>query len=267
MKIKEYRYNCDFCNKEIMGRKAYDIYKKTEYKKGLRGFCSVKCYHSDVCKKEISCKNCELKFIPNGYKRKYCSHKCSAEYNNKNRDKNFYKINKNSKCIDCGKNIQITRTIGHNFAKCYDCKNKNSICVVCKSDYDYKKTGNKFCRNQCRDKFIKEQASLRQYREMCKFDFNLKDYASEFDFELVKKYGWYSPANKKNNLGGVSRDHMVSVRYGFDNKIGPEIIKHPANCKIMINSKNISKYKNCSMTLQELKKRIKEWNLKYKMDP
>jgi hypothetical protein len=47
-------------------------------------------------------------------------------------------------------------------------------------------------------------------------NFNDEDY---FNFLLVEKHGWYSPTNKNNNLSGVSRDHMFSVREGFEKGI------------------------------------------------
>ena len=83
-----------------------------------------------------------------------------------------------------------------------------------------------------------------KYRLDCNFKFNLSDYKDEFDFSLVEKYGWYSPTNKNDNISGVSRDHMLSVREGFENGIDPNIISHPANCRLMIHSENISKNKN-----------------------
>ena len=95
------------------------------------------------------------------------------------------------------------------------------------------------------------------------FRFSLKDYPDEFDFELIEKYGFYSPANKNNNLNGVSRDHMYSVYEGYKNNISPKIISHPANCKLLKHTDNISKNKKCSITLDELLERIKEWEIKY----
>ena len=77
--------------------------------------------------------------------------------------------------------------------------------------------------------------------------------------KLVEKYGWYSPSNKGNNLNGVSKDHMYSVREGFINNIDCEIIKHPANCKLMIHNENNLKNSTCSITLDELLNRIKNW--------
>lgn len=105
--------------------------------------------------------------------------------------------------------------------------------------------------------------SLVRYRMDCKFNFNLADYKEEFDFKLVKEYGWYSPSNKKNNLGGVSRDHMFSIREGFEMNIDPKILSHPANCQLLIHSKNISKHRKSSITLEELLTKIEEFDKKY----
>jgi hypothetical protein len=87
----------------------------------------------------------------------------------------------------------------------------------------------------------------------------MKDCVEKFDLTIVNEYGWYSPKNKGNNLGGVSKDHMYSVREGFINGVDPEIIKHPAKCKLLLHSENNKKNYNCSITLDELKEKIKNW--------
>jgi hypothetical protein len=70
-------------------------------------------------------------------------------------------------------------------------------------------------RKQAREK----RPALINYRKDCAFKFNLADYPDEFDFKLIEQYGWYSAKNRGNNLTGVSRDHLVSIRYGFDNNV------------------------------------------------
>ena len=104
---------------------------------------------------------------------------------------------------------------------------------------------------------------LKMYRQCCQFKFGVKSYPDEFDFNLINTYGWYSAKNRGNNLGGVLRDHMVSVRYGFDHKIDPYLLSHPANCILVLQSDNASKGNDCSITIDELKTRIKEWESKY----
>jgi len=85
------------------------------------------------------------------------------------------------------------------------------------------------------------------------------DYSNKFDLSLVEQHGWYSPINKRNNLNGVSKDHMYSVRDGFINNIEPEIIKHPANCKLLLHNDNNRKNYTSSITIDDLIERIKNW--------
>ncbi len=108
------------------------------------------------------------------------------------------------------------------------------------------------------DKTIKSE-----YRKACKFRFNLKDYPDNFDFWLIEQYGWYKAKNKGDNLGGVSRDHMLSVSEGFELGIDPFLLAHPANCKLLIHTDNISKNKKSTITFDELLNRIKNFDEKY----
>ena len=110
----------------------------------------------------------------------------------------------------------------------------------------------------------RDLSSLTGYRKECSFSFNLSDYPSEFDFLLVEKYGWYRAKNRGDNLNGVSRDHIVSVLFGYENGIDPKIISHPANCQLLRHNENASKNKNCSLTIDELLVKISQWDDKYK---
>jgi hypothetical protein len=137
-------------------------------------------------------------------------------------------------------------------------------CPHCKKDFNTTKKDKKFCSVECWKKCLAEKSNkIQSYRRKCKFNFNPYKYPNEFDMKLLKDRGFYSPSNKKNNLGGVSKDHMVSVRWGFDNTTDPKIISHPANCQLMIHNENISKHKKCDLTLEELLVRISRWEEKY----
>jgi len=59
---------------------------------------------------------------------------------------------------------------------------------------------------------------------------------------------------------GVSRDHVISVAYGFENNIDPLIIKHPANCQLLRHSDNSSKHIKCDMVIENLLEKINKWN-------
>ena len=58
----------------------------------------------------------------------------------------------------------------------------------------------------------------------------------------------------------LHRDHMISIKYGWENKIPAEIISHPANCHIMRYEENCAKNADVSITQEELKDRITNWN-------
>lgn len=105
--------------------------------------------------------------------------------------------------------------------------------------------------------------NLRQYRTDCAFKFSVYDYAEEFDLLLIEQYGWYKAKNRGNNQNGVSRDHLISVKYGFENNLSPKMLAHPANCRLIRHSENVRKYSKNLISIEELQKRIFDWELKY----
>lgn len=159
-----------------------------------------------------------------------------------------------------------------NRGRVYDSRLKTMVLPKAKIFNDCKtcfaKTTNKsYCSISCsskRQKRIYNDFDVKKvYKRSCNFKFALKSYPTEFDFSLIEEHGWYAASNHGNNLNGVSRDHMVSVDYGWQNKIDPKIISHPANCVLMQHSDNFRKGTSCSITLDELLVRIEQWNKKY----
>jgi len=141
-------------------------------------------------------------------------------------------------------------------------------CLNCEKEFTTLKKTGKFCSNPCAIQKRTELArsvrsALVNYRADCAFRFNLSDYPEEFDFTLVEAYGWYKAKNNGDNPHGVSRDHMVSVRYGFDNHLPAEHIRHPANCRLILQSHNVSKGTKNFLTYDQLLSRIAEWDNKY----
>jgi hypothetical protein len=186
----------------------------------------------------VNCVECDLEFNGNIKEvRKFCSRSCSTTYNNK------------VKTITEDTKLKISNTLKNKNKKlikirlCKNCNNvvgsKKIICDSCRLDY------------------------YEYYRPSSNFNFDINLYKDRFDISLVGKYGWYSPSNKGNNLDGVSKDHMFSVKDGFVNKISIDIIKHPANCRLMIHRDNQVKNSKSVITLEELLKRIEEWNKWY----
>lgn len=105
-----------------------------------------------------------------------------------------------------------------------------------------------------------DKEGIDRYRQLCEFKFNLNDYPNEFNFKLIEEHGWYKAKNKGDNPNGVSRDHMYSIKEGFKNGVDPYYMSHPANCRLMRHGDNNKKKTNCSITLEELIKRVEEWD-------
>jgi hypothetical protein len=195
--------------------------------------------------------------IPYEYrKNNYCNHSCVALHNNPIRE------------VTWGDNIKNGI---HNYLIENGIREKEKIgkyeiiCKGCGNIFEKNRNDIRYCSSNCRkESKRKNMDEYRKYRIDSNFNFNLSDYENEFDFTLVEKYGWYSPTNKNNNLGGVSRDHMFSVREGFEKGIDPKLISHPANCRLMIHTENISKNKKSIITIEELLDRIEKFEEKYK---
>lgn len=223
--------------------------------------------------KKYVCLNCGLEF--NGlisHNRKFCSKKCSGIVNSCNRihteetkDKIRRKLvdrvftpetirkisgSNNSNWID-GRSLGR----GHGRVKRESTEKLKRKCKYCK-EFNIEKKYKTIC-DICRIDYYEV------YRPDCNFKFNVRDFVNEFEFSLVEKYGWYSPSNKGNNLSGVSKDHLYSVKDGFMNKIDPKVISHPANCKLMVHSQNSKKNSKSSITIEELMCGIKNWEIKY----
>jgi hypothetical protein len=201
------------------------------------------------------CKECD-KVIPyDKNSNDFCNRSCRTSFINKNRDVNWGdKISESIKSYIKSNGVFgcLTKSI-----------KVDKICINCNNIFNSK--NKKFCTKKCRIDYNRSNMDeYKKYKLDSIFKFSLKDYPQEFDFKLVEDYGWYSPSNKNNNLTGVSRDHMLSIREGFELGIDPSIISHPANCKLMIHNENISKNKKSSISLEELLKRIENWNNKYK---
>jgi hypothetical protein len=105
-----------------------------------------------------------------------------------------------------------------------------------------------------------KKITYKEYSQECKFKFDIEKFPNEFDLDLIEKLGWYTA----NNPSGISRDHMLSISYGWKNNIVPSIIKHPANCKLMVYEENHKKGNGSSIDITELTERINNWNDKYK---
>ena len=165
----------------------------------------------------------------------FCSKSCSTSYNN---------ILRGPRTPETKAKIGRTNTRGVKPKPKRFCKRCGEVEMV--------KTKKTIC-NRCKKRYYE------YYLPSCKFIFDIKLYPDVFDLSLVEEYGWYSPSNKKNNLKGVSKDHKFSIRDGFLNKIDPELIRHPANCELMLHEDNQRKNRKSSITFEKLLSLIDNW--------
>lgn len=259
---KQIQITCAYCSKSA----HKDLSEVTRtHKKGNKIYCSRKCSNlSKITHKKVFCAQCQKEIIKQNKdikrsKNSFCSSSCCTTFNNLKRD---YSLTVWDESARNKARINTLKKYEEQIKIYLKTPNK---CSVCKSELPFKKRKNTYCSFKCKNpiKPIKD-LSLIEYRNKCKFNFGLSTFPNEFDFSLIKKYGWYSPSNKKNNLQGVSRDHMYSVKEGFLNNINPEYLKHPANCQLLQHSHNISKNYRSVIHLEELLERIEIWDLLYK---
>lgn len=209
----------------------------------------------DVKDFSVMCQRCQLRFVVKEREKRhperevyYCSRSCANSRGPRTEDfkkKISHKLSGRilservtKSCLHCNKQFETTI---HDAKKCCS--------VSCSLAHRYRHV---------------DREGLKYYRGLCSFKFNLADYPDEFDFSLIEQHGWYAAKNHGDNLGGVSRDHMISIRYGYEKGIDPEVISHPANCQLLVHGSNVSKGKKCDMTIEQLQQKIVEWNEKYR---
>ena len=233
------------------------------------------------------CQYCSKTFnVSPGSYGKFCSLSCGTSFKNKMnlaKAKDSYNLNPN-KCKCCLKGIDyekrknkycsiscastvtnsVSRKRGPNpKEKLPYSKIKFILCSHTNQYYSNKNPNGTTRRCSPYIKTLKEK-----YYAAARFKFNVYHYPEEFDMTLIDTNGWYTcPGLKRKgqpkNVLGVSRDHIISVSYGFTNNIDPSIISHPANCRIILHSENKKKSTKCDLTIDQLLERIAVWDTKY----
>ena len=188
--------------------KTRDYTKYSETQANKKKLREIKYYENPKL-----CKNCKEVILFSKLKNNFCSHSCSAAHNNLHRV-----------CKPFNVDVERCRKMArNNFHKDYielidEYKKAPKLCMFCKKEIQYCKRHHNHCSRICSQKSIRAtKTELENYRRDCQFNFNLKDFEYEYDFKLIEQYGWYKPTNRGNNLKGVSRDHMISINYGFKN--------------------------------------------------
>lgn len=101
-----------------------------------------------------------------------------------------------------------------------------------------------------------EKTDIIRYRYLSSFILSAIDIPHVKGYQLLQKLGYYS----KDNPGGVVKDHRISIKVGFENKMKPEILAHPVNCEFLTVADNVKKSANCSLTIPILYEEIAKWD-------
>ncbi len=197
----------------------------------------------------------------------FCNHSCSAKFSNKLRKGTKHNLSEEGRKVlidSANKNFKGERRDRINIEKEKYNAGKLNTCINCNSTLVFKHRNRIFCNINCKkDYYSKNKTEFGLYYFLSKFKFNLRSFSEEFNFSLIEKFGWYKAKNNGDNVEGVSRDHMFSVKEGFRKLINPLLLAHPANCELIVNKQNQSKSDGCSLELEKLLEKIKIFEDRY----
>jgi len=163
---KQIELICAGCN--VIFTRPHKQWKYQSNKGGpdYETFCSTKCQQAQRKTKVIvDCANCgvpvERKVSELRGDNSFCSQSCSAQFNNQHRKETGFTTKgktRNSICIDCGMETEISVHTPHNKARCENCKPIHSkktknvgtlilVCIDCKKYIDNPTTRKRFCDN------------------------------------------------------------------------------------------------------------------------
>lgn len=207
---------------------------------------------------------------------KTCSRKCSGLYHSGSNNPNYGKIwteeqkNKQSKIIkskvdDVYRKKAGSANKGVKFSK-ERIESMHSHREASSYSRPHSVEAKKLIGEKSKEKFTEEYKQ--KHRQKCiELGYWVSDEDKD-DYEIYVEHSeWVKPMwdladktlletvgifNSKTNRNGLVRDHMLSRKYGFDNGIFPEIIRHPANCQIITHSENSSKREKSCLTFVEL---------------
>lgn len=251
------------------------IPKRTNNKNPQK-FCSMLCSsESSRTRSKHKCDVCDnITTNP-----KFCSQSCAAKFNNAQRLDNGYTVTKEHKLKTSaslkGKykgnpiDNRLKWTTPTNNIIFYEITGPFTKLYLCKCKF----TGTYFVSKTLKTILPRLARTKKEYSYACRFTFGISSYPEWFSCAstLISEFGWYSTPGSarsgKLNTTGISRDHMVSMSYGFKNNIPPHIISHPANCELLQHTNNQHKNKKCSISIEELYIRIEKFNALYPASP
>lgn len=218
------------------------------------------------------CENCGSLLDYSHRKNKFCSKSCAALYNNNRKTITTKGKTKSHHCSICGDEFTGSIHLPKNSSICLKCRNKQRASIRISPSYPScvlyintcQKTGLVFCSSAWKKYHPEVINDKEDYYRACKFKFSISDFPHWFNTDIIKKHGMYSPGNRtERNINGTSRDHLVSISYGWKNNIDTKLLSHPANCDLKLHKDNQSKRHRCEITVEELKERIQDFEKIY----
>jgi hypothetical protein len=272
--------NCKICEKELLNKKSKSLCSECYNKKW-----EVKCVN---CEKQYSvtahyfiqidtpnhrCKQCKLK----GEGNPNYGNKWSDELKNKVSEIIKSKVDEKYR-LNCAKGMQgktvsnetkikrketlikrygkLSNTTGHTkqSLEIISLKSKNKFTP------EYLKKVRKV--NEERGNWIPLDVKNDYYfyRDLSNWKCQVLNY-NIVGIELLKNEKLYDKKNPNKNA--LIRDHMYGRKSGFNNKVFPELLRHPANCQLITHGDNIKKSKlnnDCVIDLNELFDKILLWD-------
>ena len=210
------------------------------------------------------CSQCQSVLTANHHK-KFCSKSCAATYNNTIRPKRQRQSPRDLVCLTCSKTINCrgriycSRTCSaiasqnrpHKRKKEFiSCRCKHENCGVVWESKKYAK-------------YCSQHSHLYSHNERARYWFtiNVYKFPELFDIDSLTKIGFRSSTNPN----GYTRDHRVSVNEAINNGYDPYYITHVMNCELMLWQENNKKKTRSSITYEELKTRVHEYDSKQQL--
>jgi len=275
-----FKYSCPHCTKEFVSALGLAGHKRMHGPSGGKidsPSCCCLITKRELLVRDLekhqrslkSCKNCQTLFKP-GMAKIFCSHSCSASYTNRLRGprsevtkkrisesltrkppREIKPSNSNNKIAKLPRIKKDKNTIIGPFSQVFIC-----ACKHCKIKFA-SRNKKQYC-TEHRDLYSASN------KFGYKFTFNVFHYPDLFDIDLLKSVGWFSPGGKagKWNPNGLSRDHRISVNDAVTNRYDSYHITHPLNCELMPHVKNNKKKTKSSITYEELKSLVDEYDRK-----
>ena len=193
----------------------------------------------------LTCNHCNQDFTvsPRNKKRKFCSNIC------------FKLFSRNDEildnCLNC--HISLNRRIQKKFC--------SSSCSSLFNNRRRSKESRQKQSTTLRKTLAKNNLARTDEKEIYYSKCSFKSWDKSIwiklpGYSLIAEIGIYHPITNPN---GAVRDHIVSKYFGWKNSVDPEIISHPANCRIISNMENIKKGKRSDLSLNTLLESIKKW--------